>query len=43
MGFEDILEGIFGQIEQQARQQPNRKVRGPQPRPRRAKRESVES
>ena len=33
MGFEDILEGIFGQIEQQARQKPNRKVRGPQPRP----------
>ena len=33
MGFEDILEGIFGQIEQQTRQQPNRKVRGPQPRP----------
>ena len=33
MGFEDILEGIFGQIEQQAKQQPNRRVRGPQPRP----------
>lgn len=33
MGLEDLLEGIFGQIEQQASQQPNRKVRGPQPKP----------
>lgn len=33
MGLEDILEGIFGQIEQQTRQKPDRRVRGPQPRP----------
>ena len=33
MGLEDLLEGIFGQIEQRQKQQPKRRVRGPQPRP----------
>ena len=33
MGLEDLLEGIFGQVERRVREQPGRKVRGPQPRP----------
>lgn len=33
MGLEDLLEGIFGQIEKQASGQPNRPIRGPQPLP----------
>ncbi len=33
MGLEDLLEGIFGQIEKQASSKPNRPVRGPQPLP----------
>ena len=33
MGLEDLLEGIFGQIEKQAQAQPKRPLRGPQPLP----------